>query len=77
MLKLEYMSKNEESESLKKAFADAVRPYIERRMALEETVPSLDITDPFGGPMDIYIETRNEIEALIEKLVKKDDMTHE
>ncbi|MDR7073537.1 low molecular weight protein arginine phosphatase [Fictibacillus barbaricus] len=77
MLKLEYMGKDSESEDVKQAFAEAVRPLVERRMALESTVPSLDIMDPFGGPLDIYKETRDEIEALIEKLVKKDDMTHE
>ncbi|WNB92297.1 low molecular weight protein arginine phosphatase [Bacillus sp. NEB1478] len=77
MIKLEFMGKDSESEDVKKGFAEAVRPLVERRMALENTVPSLDIMDPFGGPLDIYKETRDEIEALIEKLVKKDDMTHE
>ncbi|MBY6037358.1 low molecular weight protein arginine phosphatase [Fictibacillus nanhaiensis] len=73
MLKLEYMAKNENSERLKMEFEKAVRPLVERRIMLENTVPSLDISDPFGGPLDLYKETRDEIEALIEKLVKKDD----
>jgi protein-tyrosine phosphatase len=73
MLKLQYMSKDPNSEDVKKEFEKEVRPLVERRMQLESAVPSLDISDPFGGPLHLYQETRDEIEALIEKLVKKDD----
>jgi protein arginine phosphatase len=73
MLKLQYMSKDPNSEDVKKEFEKEVRPLVERRMQLESAVPSLDISDPFGGPLHLYQETRDEIDALIEKLVKKDD----
>ena len=77
MLKLQYMSKDHNSEDVKSEFEKEVRPLVEKRMKLESSVPSLDISDPFGGPLHLYQETRDEIEALIEKLVKKDDKTKE
>ncbi len=73
MLKLQYMSKDSADEEVRQAFEREVRPLVERRMKLESEIPSLDITDPFGGPLHLYQETRDEIEALIEKLMKKDD----
>jgi protein arginine phosphatase len=73
MLKLQYMSKDPNSEDMKIEFEKEVRPLVEKRMKLESAIPSLDISDPFGGPLYLYQETRDEIEVLIEKLVKKDD----
>jgi protein arginine phosphatase len=73
MLKLQYMSKDSADEEVRQAFEREVRPLVEKRMKLEREIPSLDITDPFGGPLHLYQETRDEIEVLIEKLMKKDD----
>jgi protein arginine phosphatase len=77
MLKLEFLSKNHDEEEVRADFEKRVRPLVERRMTLEESIPSLDISDPFGGPLHLYQNTRDEIEDLIEKLVKNDDITQE
>lgn len=38
---------------------------------LENSLPSFDISDPYGGSVDIYRKTRQELDDLLEKLVKK------
>ena len=38
---------------------------------LEKGLPDLNISDPFGGNITIYRNTRDELEAHIEKLVEK------
>jgi protein arginine phosphatase len=77
MLKLEYMAKDQDKDQAGAEFEKKVRPLIEKRIKLEESIPSLDIVDPFGGPLPLYQETRDEIEELVEKLVKKDDSIQE
>jgi protein arginine phosphatase len=43
----------------------------ERVLKLERDIPSNDIIDPFGGPVDIYRETLQELDELIERLRQK------
>lgn len=44
---------------------------IEQIRKLEQQFPDLNIIDPFGGNVNIYRETRDELEKYIELLVKK------
>lgn len=37
----------------------------------EQSFPSKDVSDPFGGPVDVYRQTFIELQSLIRKLQKK------
>lgn len=38
---------------------------------LEHTIPDYDISDPFGGSLDVYRQTAEEISGSLDKLVQK------
>jgi protein arginine phosphatase len=42
-----------------------------RIMQLEKQIPNYDISDPFGGPMEVYQRTAAEIEQSLHKLITK------
>ncbi|MFF2481269.1 low molecular weight protein arginine phosphatase [Paenibacillus sp. NPDC058071] len=42
-----------------------------RLLALEREIPSFDIADPYGGPLDLYRSCANEIERALLKLLDK------
>jgi protein-tyrosine phosphatase len=42
-----------------------------RIMQLEIQIPNYDISDPFGGPMEVYQRTAAEIEQSLRKLLTK------
>ncbi|QOR66522.1 low molecular weight protein arginine phosphatase [Cytobacillus suaedae] len=46
---------------------------IEKTFSLKEFVEDVqaDVVDPFGGPMNIYRQTYEELNQLIEKLIRK------
>ncbi|MDN4071577.1 low molecular weight protein arginine phosphatase [Fictibacillus terranigra] len=52
-------------------FEAEIQPFKEKIFSLENSLPSLDIIDPFGGSIELYRETRGELESLIEKLLEK------
>lgn len=42
-----------------------------RLIELENSIPTFDISDPFGGSLHTYADTANEIETAIDKLIRK------
>jgi len=43
----------------------------DRLLELERRIPSFDIADPFGGSMDMYERSADEIEEALKKLLDK------
>ncbi|MED2970885.1 MULTISPECIES: low molecular weight protein arginine phosphatase [unclassified Fictibacillus] len=60
-----------DKQAVQEKFEADIQPFKEKIISLENSLPSLDIIDPFGGSIDLYRETRAELESLIEKLIKK------
>lgn len=42
-----------------------------RLLELEERMPSFDIADPFGGPLELYRRVADELDAVLDKLAEK------
>jgi protein-tyrosine phosphatase len=42
-----------------------------RLLELEGKVPDFDIADPFGGPIELYRQVADELDAALDKLIKK------
>ncbi|WP_311198794.1 low molecular weight phosphatase family protein [Paenibacillus hexagrammi] len=43
----------------------------QRYMMLDLQAPDYDISDPFGGPIEVYRETAAEIDQFLDKLIPK------
>ncbi|GGA12486.1 protein-tyrosine-phosphatase [Paenibacillus marchantiophytorum] len=57
---------------LKQALSQAVSVEERSRIyQLEQDIPDYDISDPFGGPLEVYRQTAEEISSSLDKLVKK------
>ncbi|MDU0205623.1 low molecular weight protein arginine phosphatase [Paenibacillus sp. MAH-36] len=57
---------------LKQALSQTVTVEERNRIyLLEDAIPDYDISDPFGGPLEVYRQTANEISGSLDKLVKK------
>jgi protein-tyrosine phosphatase len=57
---------------MKQALGQSVTPDEYAKLhELESSLPDYDISDPFGGPLEIYKEAANEIEANLRKLIEK------
>ncbi|MFC0186976.1 low molecular weight protein arginine phosphatase [Fictibacillus aquaticus] len=61
------------SEERQAQFSQAVEPLVKKLQELEKSAPNLDITDPYGGSLDLYKKTRDELAQLLEKFIKKYD----
>ena len=47
------------------------REELSRLRELQQQVPSLDIQDPFGGPLGVYKQTAEEIQTAIRKVIDR------
>jgi protein arginine phosphatase len=57
---------------LKQALAQSVSVEERSRIfTLENSIPDYDISDPYGGSLDVYRQTANEISGSLDKLVVK------
>ncbi|WP_270180385.1 low molecular weight protein arginine phosphatase [Alkalihalobacillus sp. CinArs1] len=61
----------EEEEKKRKEFEQELIKEIKELEKLESSLPSIDISDPFGGSLEHYHETYNEIEDAIERLIER------
>ncbi|MCA0988989.1 low molecular weight protein arginine phosphatase [Guptibacillus algicola] len=61
----------EEEEKKRKTFEQELMKELEELERLEKKLPSFDISDPFGGSLENYHETYNEIEASIDRLIER------
>ncbi|KGX86454.1 low molecular weight protein arginine phosphatase [Pontibacillus litoralis] len=75
--KAKFLHEKEDSfsddEAKKEALQLHVQSEIESIQQLESNLPNLDISDPFGGDISVYEKTLEEMEAYVERLVKKLD----
>ncbi|MCA0971032.1 low molecular weight protein arginine phosphatase [Halobacillus litoralis] len=62
-----HLTESELEEVLQKELFDE----ISQIRALEQQFPDVNVLDPFGGNVNVYRETRDELEKYIELLVKK------
>ncbi|WP_349408832.1 low molecular weight protein arginine phosphatase [Pseudalkalibacillus sp. SCS-8] len=44
---------------------------VKEAQELEQTVPAMDVSDPYGGPKEVYCQTYEELDELIQKLATK------
>ncbi|MDM5201394.1 low molecular weight protein arginine phosphatase [Fictibacillus enclensis] len=74
-LRVFYKSKwnqtGEDKQAVQEEFERAIAPFKEKIASMEQELPSLDVIDPFGGDIEIYRQTRGELESLIHKLLEK------
>ncbi|CDQ18823.1 protein-tyrosine phosphatase [Halobacillus karajensis] len=66
----EYQDKVDEHELEQKLFEE-LEEEIQEIEQLEKELPDLNISDPFGGNLTVYRNTRDELEEYIDRLVKK------
>jgi protein-tyrosine-phosphatase len=63
------------SEEAEQALRKEVEPFLKEREELlkkiEENSPDPDINDPFGGPVEVYRQCANEMEATIRQIVQR------
>ncbi|ARI76067.1 low molecular weight protein arginine phosphatase [Halobacillus mangrovi] len=69
---------NESKDDLKEEELDqklmrALEEDIKEIEKMENDLPDINISDPFGGPIDVYRQTRDELDKHIELLIKKLD----
>ncbi|ASN04060.1 arsenate reductase/protein-tyrosine-phosphatase family protein [Virgibacillus necropolis] len=57
--------------TLEQQLTDSLRPDIQKIQRLESSLINYDISDPFGGELEVYQATLNELEMYINQLVKK------
>lgn len=58
-------------EELDQKLLGALEEDIKEIEKMENNLPDINISDPFGGPIDVYRQTRDELEKHIELLIKK------
>ncbi|WP_286170679.1 low molecular weight protein arginine phosphatase [Bacillus sp. NTK071] len=61
----------EAEQTKRNQFEEELKKDLEELQRLELKLPSLDISDPFGGTIEQYRETYAEIEAAIERMIEK------
>ncbi|MGI8316609.1 low molecular weight protein arginine phosphatase [Halobacillus mangrovi] len=69
---------NESKDDLKEEELDqklmrALEEDIKEIEEMENNFPDINISDPFGGPIDVYRQTRDELDKHIDLLIKKLD----
>lgn len=72
--KLTFLNQNKDkpkNKQLEDELINFLKDEIDAIQKLEETLPNLNISDPFGGDISIYKKTMEEMEKNIELLVKK------
>lgn len=58
-------------ESLTKQLQQLLKDDREQIERLEKSIPSFDVSDPFGGTVNVYRRTAREIEEAIDRLIQK------
>jgi protein arginine phosphatase len=58
-------------ENLTKKLQQIIKEHRDEIERLENLMPSLDVSDPFGGSVRVYRKTAEEIEEAIDKMLKK------
>ncbi|TKD70623.1 low molecular weight protein arginine phosphatase [Pseudalkalibacillus hwajinpoensis] len=61
----------EAEQTKREQFEAELKKDLEELQLLEQQLPSLDISDPFGGTIEQYRETYAEIEAAIERMIER------
>lgn len=62
---------DKEVEELEKEFRQEIFELEEGLQQLNNTMPQIDIVDPFGQPLNVYRKTAKEIEAVLQLLLEK------
>lgn len=61
----------EEEQQKREAFEKELMKELEELKKLEEELPSIDISDPFGGSAEQYQKTYEEIEESIDRIIQR------
>lgn len=70
---IESIDSNEQLETLSENLNQVLKDDREAIEQLEKKMISIDISDPFGGSIDLYRKTAKEIEDAIDQIAKKTD----
>jgi len=62
---------DKEVEALEEEFRCQIQASEAALQQLKESMPQLDIIDPFGQPLDVYRKTAKEIEGILQQLIDK------
>ncbi|MGP4079379.1 arsenate reductase/protein-tyrosine-phosphatase family protein [Pseudalkalibacillus sp. R45] len=55
----------------KQALFTKMQDLIAEAERLEQSMPVMDVSDPFGGPKELYCQTFKELDELVQKLTEK------
>ena len=58
---------------LQESFPEQVEKIAALKAYVMEQETNLDVADPFGGSLEVYRQTRNELEELLERLIEKEE----
>lgn len=58
---------------LQESFPEQVEKIVALKAYVMEQETNLDVADPFGGSLEVYRQTRNELEELLERLIEKEE----
>ncbi len=64
-------SEGEEEQQKREQFEAEMKKDLEELQTLEQQLPSVDISDPFGGTIEQYRATYSEIEAAVERMIER------
>ncbi len=62
---------DKEVEAIEEEFRLEIQSSEETLQQLKESIPQLDIIDPFGQPLEVYRKTAREIEGILSQLVER------
>lgn len=69
--RIELMELGNGVQDKRQAIYEQMEKWMKEAQKLEQSVPSMDVSDPFGGSKEIYCQTYEELDELIQKLAKK------
>ncbi|WP_408008638.1 low molecular weight protein arginine phosphatase [Pseudalkalibacillus sp. A8] len=70
-LRVEIYDLDKGDKAEKQALSAKMNELIEEAEKLEQSIPAMDISDPFGGPKETYCQTFKELDELVQKLTEK------
>ncbi len=70
-IRMELFDLGNSDEDKRQALMREMETKMKEAKKIERTMPSMDVSDPFGGSKDVYCQTYEELDELVQKLAEK------
>ncbi|WP_221567309.1 low molecular weight protein arginine phosphatase [Alkalihalobacillus sp. TS-13] len=70
-LRVQIYETDDGNDAEKQALFTKIQDLITEAERLEQSMPVMDVSDPFGGPKELYCQTFKELDELVRKLTEK------